>query len=112
MNLVNLRELYLNLTLFNDILITNITNNLTVPAKKLEDISFQSFTATLSLCVHRCGKCEATRSFTCYTRNPRSGSDSANTSYFSTSTIIALGTLGGLIFVDVFISLYCFIFFK
>ena len=62
--------------------------------------------------MQRCGKCGATQSFTIYTRNHCSGLDSANMSYLSNGTIAALGTLGGLIFVAMFISLFWFIFFK
>ena len=112
MNSVNSRELYLNLTLLNNIFMRNITNTLTLPMKKLKDITFQNFTASISLCEHRCRKCGATRSFTCYSTNPPSGSDSANTSYFSTSTIVALGTIGGLIFIAVCIFLFWLILFK
>ena len=112
MNSVNLRKLYLNLTLLNNIFMRNITNTLTFPMKKLKDITFQNFTANISLCEHRCRKCGVIRSFTCYSTNPPSGSDSANTSYFSTSTIVALGAIGGLIFIAVCISLVWLILFK
>ena len=112
MNSVNLPHIYLNLTLLNSIFIRNITNTLILPTKKLEDTVLPIFTANISLSVHRCRKCGVTRSFTCYSKNLPSGSDSANTSYFSTSTIVALGTVGGPLFVAVCISLSWFIFVK
>ena len=40
MNSVKSRELYLNLTLLNGIFMKNITNTVTLPTQKLEDISF------------------------------------------------------------------------
>ena len=112
MNSVNFPELYLNLTLLNNIFMRNITNNLTLPTKKLKDITFQNVTANISLCVHRCRKCGVTRSFTCYSKNPPIGSDSGNTSYFSTSIIVVLGIGGGLLFIAMCISLCWFIFVK
>ena len=40
MNSANSRELYLNLTLLNDTFMRNITNTVTMPTQKFEDISF------------------------------------------------------------------------
>ena len=112
MNSVSLPGLYLNLTLLNNIFMRNITNTLTLPMKKLKDITFQNFSANFSLCVHRCRKCGVTRSFICYSKNPPLGSDSANTGYFSTSIIVVLGIVGGLLFIVMCISLFWFIFVK
>ena len=90
----------------------NITNTLALSTKKLEEITFQQFTANISLCVHRCRKCGVTQSFTCYSKNPPSGTDSANTSYFSSSMIVALGIVGGVLFIAICIFLFWFIFMK
>ena len=51
MNSVNLPEIYLNLTLLNNIFIRNITNTLILLTKKLEDTIFPNFIANISLCV-------------------------------------------------------------
>ena len=62
--------------------------------------------------VHRYKKCGVAQSFTCYSKNPPLGSDSANTSYFSSSMIVALGIVGGVLFITISIFLFWFFFMK
>ena len=106
-------ELYINLTLLNKQIVRNLSKSLEISRKELKEINLRKFPANVSLCVHRwCTKCGVTRLFTCYSKHPHLVSHSAKKSYFSTTIIVTLGTVGGLLFVSMCTSLLWFIFAK
>lgn len=106
-------ELYINLTLLNKQIVRNLSKSLEISRKELKEINLRKFPANVSLCVHRwCTKCGVTRLFTCYSKHPHLVSHSAKKSYFSTTIIVTLGTVGRLLFVSMCTSLLWFIFAK
>ena len=101
------------LTLLNNRINRNFTKNFVISRKEFKEINLQNSTANISLCVHSwCTGCGIRWSFTCYSKQVSSVPHSAKKKFFSTSIIVTLGTVGGLLFVAMWTSLLWFIFIK
>ena len=101
------------LVLLNNRVVRDFKIFLAISRKELKEINFQNVTANLLICGDgRCSECGATWSFFCNPKHTTSVSHSENKSFFSTSIIVTLSTIGGLLFVAMCTSLFWFVFVK
>ena len=97
------------LALRNNRVVRDFKNFLAISRKEF----IQILIANLLICEDgRCSECGATWSFLCNPMHLTSVSRSENKSFFSTSIIVTLSTIGGLLFVAVYTSLFWFVFVK
>ena len=101
------------LSLLNNRVVRDFNDFLAISRKELKEINFQNVTANRLICGDgRCSECGVRWSFFCNPKHPTSVSHSENKSVSSTSIIVTISTIGGLLFVAMCTSLFWFVFVK